>query len=61
MQVLAGLSEETDYDNLKSEVAHDQGRAGAAYEHSLHEVRSVMNKLQQRERSHSAVSRPSGR
>jgi hypothetical protein len=45
-QVLAGLAEETDYDNFKSEVARHQGRAGAAYEHSLHEVWSVMNRLQ---------------
>ena len=41
-QVLAELSNELDYDNFKSEVAHHQGRAGAAYEHSLHEVWSVM-------------------
>ena len=46
MQVLAGLAEETDYDNFKSEVARHQGRAGAAYEHSLHEVWSVMHRLQ---------------
>jgi hypothetical protein len=45
-QVLAGLAEETDYDNFKSAVARHQGRAGAAYERSLHEVWSVMNKLQ---------------
>ena len=45
-QVLAGLAEETDYDNFKSAVARHQGRAGAAYEHSLHEVWSVMNRLQ---------------
>jgi hypothetical protein len=45
-QVLAGLAEETDYDNFKSEVAHHQGHDGAAYEHSLHEVWSVMNRLQ---------------
>ena len=45
-QVLAGLAEETDYDNFKSEVARHQGSAGAAYEHSLHEVWSVMNRLQ---------------
>ena len=38
MQVLAGLAEETDYDNFKSEVAHHQGRGGPAYERSLHEV-----------------------
>ena len=46
MQVLAGLAEETDYDNFKTEVAHHQGNAGAAYEHSLHDVWSVMHKLQ---------------
>jgi hypothetical protein len=45
-KVLAGLAEETDYDNFKSEVARHQGRGGAAYEHSLHEVWSVMHKLQ---------------
>ncbi|MGP0067995.1 MAG: hypothetical protein ACLQGP_30920 [Isosphaeraceae bacterium] len=45
-QVVAGLAEETDYDNFKSEVARHQGRAGAAYEHSLHEVWSVMHRLQ---------------
>jgi hypothetical protein len=45
-QVLAGLAEETDYDNFKSEVARHQGRVGAAYEHSLHEVWLVMNRLQ---------------
>ena len=46
VQVLAGLAEETDYDNFKSEVARHQGEAGVAYEHSLHEVWSVMNRLQ---------------
>ncbi|MFI5458761.1 MAG: hypothetical protein ACHRXM_25315 [Isosphaerales bacterium] len=45
-QVLAGLGEETDYDNFKSEVARHQGQSGAAYERSLHEVWSVMNRLQ---------------
>jgi hypothetical protein len=45
-QVVAGLAEETDYDNFKSEVARNQGRAGAAYEHSLHDVWSVMHRLQ---------------
>jgi hypothetical protein len=45
-QVLAGLAEETDYDNFKSEVARHQGRAGAAYERSLHDVWSVMYRLQ---------------
>jgi hypothetical protein len=51
IQVLAGLAEETDYDNFKSEVARHQvarhqGRAGADYEHLLHEVWSVMYRLQ---------------
>ena len=46
IKVLAALAEETDYDNFKSEVAHHQGKAGAAYEHSLHDVWSVMHKLQ---------------
>lgn len=46
MRGLAGLAEETDYDNFKSEVARHQGRVGEAYEHSLHEVWSVMNRLQ---------------
>lgn len=45
-QVLAGLAEETDYDNFKAEVARHQGQAGAAYEHSLHDVWSIMYKLQ---------------
>lgn len=46
MQVVSAMAEETDYDNFKSAVARHQGRAGAAYEHSLHEVWSVMNQLQ---------------
>ena len=46
MQVVAGLAEETDYDNFKSEVARHQGKEGAAYERSLHEVWSVMHRLQ---------------
>jgi hypothetical protein len=45
-QVVAGLAEETDYDNFKSEVAHHQGNEGAANERSLHEVWSVMHRLQ---------------
>jgi hypothetical protein len=45
-QMLSGLAEETDYDNFKSEVARHQGRVGAAYERSLHEVWSVMHRLQ---------------
>lgn len=45
-QVIAELAEETDYDNFKSKVAHHQGRAGTAYAQSLHDVWSVMNRLQ---------------
>lgn len=45
-QVLVGLAEETDYGNFKSEVASHQGKAGAAYERSLHHVWSVMYELQ---------------
>jgi hypothetical protein len=45
-QVLVGLNEDLDYDNFKSEVARFQGRDGAAYEHSLHKVWSVMHELQ---------------
>ena len=45
-QVLVGLSEDTDYDNFKSEVARFQGQDGADYEHSLHKVWSVMHRLQ---------------
>lgn len=45
-KVVVGLAEAADYDNFKSEVARHQGRAGAAYEHSLHDVWSVMHRLQ---------------
>lgn len=45
-QVLVALNEEMNYDNFKSEVARHQGQAGAAYEHSLHDVWAVMNQLQ---------------
>jgi hypothetical protein len=45
-QVLSGLADETDYDNFKSEVTRHQGKAGATYERSLHDVWSVMYKLQ---------------
>ena len=45
--VLAGLNEELDYDNFKSEVARYQGREGRKYERSLHDVWSVMHELQE--------------
>jgi hypothetical protein len=41
-QVLVGLNEEMDYDIFKSEVGRFQGRDKADYEHSLHEVWSVL-------------------
>jgi len=44
--VLAGLGEEIDYGNFKSEVKRHQGRQGAPYEGALHDVWSVMNELQ---------------
>ena len=43
--VLSGLAEATDYDNLRSEVAR-QGRGAAAYERALHDVWSVMYRLE---------------
>ena len=46
-EVVAELAGETDYDNFKSEVARHHGKAGAAYEHTLHDVWSAMNRLQQ--------------
>jgi hypothetical protein len=55
-QVLACLAGETDYDNFKSEVARHQGKAGAAYEHALHEVWSVMYELQGRSQGSTATN-----
>jgi hypothetical protein len=46
VKVVAMLVEETDYDNFKSQFARHQGRAGTAYERSMHEVWSVMHRLQ---------------
>ncbi len=45
-KVMAGLSDELNYDNFKSEVSRFQGRDGAAYERALHKVWSVMYGLQ---------------
>ncbi len=47
-QVLAGLSDEMDYDNFKSEVGRHQSVDGDAYERALHDVWSVMHRLQER-------------
>jgi hypothetical protein len=46
VRIAAQLSDEIDYDNFKSAVARHQGAAGRNYESSLHEVWSVMHKLQ---------------
>ncbi len=45
-EVVVGLTEDIEYDNFKSEVAQFQGRDGRDYEHSLHDVWSVMYGLQ---------------
>ena len=45
-QVVAGLAEETDYGNFKSEAKRHQGTAGAAYEDALYDVWSAMHRLQ---------------
>ena len=45
-KVLVGLNEDVDYDNFKSEVARYQGPNLNAYQHSLHDVWSVMYELQ---------------
>jgi hypothetical protein len=45
-QVLAGLNEELDYDNFKSEVARFQSHSDGRYEDALHDVWEVMNRLQ---------------
>ena len=39
--------EEMDYARFKSEVTRFQGESGADYEHSLHEVWSMMRDLQE--------------
>ncbi len=43
MQVLAGLAEETDYDNFKSEVAHHQGKGRSRLRAFAPYVWSVMH------------------
>jgi hypothetical protein len=45
-KVMAALTEEIDYDNFKSDVAKHQGRPGAGYKDALHDVWSVMHRLQ---------------
>src|SRR5262249_54076796 len=45
-EVLSALANEIDYDNFKSEVARHRGAQGAAYEHALHNIWSVIYRLQ---------------
>ena len=45
-QVLKKLSEEMDYDNFKSKVADRIAEVGTEYAHALHDVWSVMYKIQ---------------
>jgi hypothetical protein len=44
--VVQRITAEVDYDNFKSEVARFQGKSGKDYEHALHDVWSVMLRLQ---------------
>ena len=48
VRMAAALADEIDYGNFKSEVARHLGSGGAAYEHALHDVWSVMYSLQRR-------------
>jgi hypothetical protein len=45
-RVLSGLAEEIDYDNFRSVVGRYQRSVGVAYERALHEILSVMHRLQ---------------
>lgn len=47
-KVIAGLSDEIDYDNFKEKVAQHQGSSGSGYVSALHDVWSVMHRLQER-------------
>lgn len=47
VQVVDALAEETDYDNFKDAVARHQGRPGIEYGRALHDVWSVMYRLQE--------------
>jgi hypothetical protein len=46
IKVVARLAEQIDYDSFKSKVASLSARNAAAYEDSLHQVWSVMHRLQ---------------
>lgn len=45
--VVQEIATELDYDNFKDEVARFLGKAGKNYEHALHDVWSVMLRLQE--------------
>jgi hypothetical protein len=46
-RAMSALTEEIDYDNFKSKVARHHSGVGLDYEHSLHDVWSVMHRLQE--------------
>ena len=46
VEVVSELADETDYDNFKSAVSRHLGADGADYVHALHDVWSVMHRLQ---------------
>lgn len=46
--VLKKLAEEQDWSNFKNQVAKHQGKRGAAYSKALHDVWSIMYRLQER-------------
>lgn len=48
-RVLAGLAEETDYDNFKSEVERFQGVLGRDYERALHAIWGIARRLKDHE------------
>jgi len=45
-RILAALGDDVDYDNFKSEVSRHGNEPDRDYEHALHEVWSVMRRLQ---------------
>lgn len=47
-KVIAGLNDEIDYDNFKEEVRQHQGSCGGTYVSALHDIWSVMHRLQER-------------
>jgi len=48
--VLAELAQEQEWSNFKNQVAKHEGKSGAAYADALHEVWTVMSRLQEKSR-----------